>query len=151
MAAYFYSFKIITKIGHIKVLAIGLLCNVLRFIYISFITWPWLVLPFEFVQGLQHFPCIFYRKTNISFCRHHSCRRLGRLLLLYRPQHRRRIASVSAELFARTPSWFRPVLRRCFWRNVDQNLRHRSRLPHLRVGLCRIPAPLYSCQLLQSQ
>lgn len=53
MAAFFYSFKIISKIGHIKVLALGLLCNVIRFIYISFITWPWLVLPFEFVQGMQ--------------------------------------------------------------------------------------------------
>ena len=52
MAAYFYSFKIIAKIGHIKVLALGLLCNVIRFIYISFITWPWLILPFEFVQGI---------------------------------------------------------------------------------------------------
>jgi hypothetical protein len=29
----------------------GLLGNVIRFIYISFITWPWLVLPFEFLQG----------------------------------------------------------------------------------------------------
>jgi hypothetical protein len=55
MAAYFYSFKIINKIGHIKVLALGLLCNVIRFIYISFITWPWLVLPFEFVQGTKLF------------------------------------------------------------------------------------------------
>ena len=34
-----------------QVLAVGLLCNVLRFLYISLITWPWLVLPFEFVQG----------------------------------------------------------------------------------------------------
>merc|ERR1712012_97895 len=54
MAAYFYSFKIISKFGHIKVLALGLLCNVIRFIYISFITWPWLILPFEFVQGITH-------------------------------------------------------------------------------------------------
>ena len=51
MVAYFYSFKIISKFGHIKILALGLLCNVIRFIYISFITWPWLILPFEFVQG----------------------------------------------------------------------------------------------------
>lgn len=62
MAAYFYSFKIITKIGHIKVLALGLLCNVLRFIYISFITWPWLVLPFEFVQGKNQVKNRFPRK-----------------------------------------------------------------------------------------
>lgn len=54
MAAYFYSFKIINKVGHVKVLAAGLLCNVLRFLYISFISWPWLVLPFEFVQGITH-------------------------------------------------------------------------------------------------
>ena len=61
MAAYFYSFKIIAKIGHIKVLALGLLCNVIRFIYISFITWPWLILPFEFVQGIP----IVKRNKNI--------------------------------------------------------------------------------------
>ncbi|XP_040571218.1 major facilitator superfamily domain-containing protein 6 isoform X2 [Lepeophtheirus salmonis] len=52
--AYFYSFKIISKIGHVKVLAFGLLCNVLRFLYVSFITWPWLILPFEFIQGVTH-------------------------------------------------------------------------------------------------
>ena len=33
---------------------VGLLGNVIRFIYISFITWPWLVLPFEFLQGITH-------------------------------------------------------------------------------------------------
>ncbi len=54
VAAYFFSFKLISKVGHIKVLAAGLLCNCLRFVYISFITWPWLVLPFEFVQGITH-------------------------------------------------------------------------------------------------
>ncbi|TRY69318.1 hypothetical protein TCAL_14242 [Tigriopus californicus] len=54
MAAFFYSFKIINKFGHIKVLAAGLLCSCIRFLYISFITWPWLVLPFEFVQGITH-------------------------------------------------------------------------------------------------
>lgn len=54
MAAYFYSWKLINRMGHIKVLAAGLLCNCVRFIYISFITWPWLILPFEFVQGITH-------------------------------------------------------------------------------------------------
>jgi hypothetical protein len=54
MGAYFYSFKIISQYGHVKVLIAGLFCNVLRFIYISFITWPWLVLPFEFLQGITH-------------------------------------------------------------------------------------------------
>lgn len=54
MGAYFYSFKIINKYGHVKVLIAGLAGNVIRFIYISFITWPWLVLPFEFLQGITH-------------------------------------------------------------------------------------------------
>jgi len=54
MGAYFYSFKFITKYGHVKVLIAGLAGNLLRFIYISFITWPWLVLPFEFLQGITH-------------------------------------------------------------------------------------------------
>lgn len=54
MGAYFYSFKIISQYGHVKVLMAGLLGNVVRFIYISFITWPWLVLPFEFLQGITH-------------------------------------------------------------------------------------------------
>lgn len=53
MCAFFLVTKVIGKIGHVKVLAFGLLCNCLRFLYISFITWPWLVLPFEFVQGKQ--------------------------------------------------------------------------------------------------
>ena len=34
-----------------QVLIAGLLGNLIRFLYISFITWPWLVLPFEFLQG----------------------------------------------------------------------------------------------------
>lgn len=37
--------------GHVKVLYAGLVGNVLRFMYISWLTNPWWVLPFEFVQG----------------------------------------------------------------------------------------------------
>ena len=36
---------------YLQVLIAGLLGNLIRFLYISFITWPWLVLPFEFLQG----------------------------------------------------------------------------------------------------
>nr|VZI46822.1 unnamed protein product [Spirometra erinaceieuropaei] len=43
-----------TKVRHIKVLYLGLLINVLRFLYISWIGNPWWVLPFEFVHGLTH-------------------------------------------------------------------------------------------------
>ncbi|CAK9807696.1 Major facilitator superfamily domain-containing protein 6 [Anthophora quadrimaculata] len=52
--AYFFSFKLIRQIGHVKVLCMGLGGNVLRFLYISWLTTPWWVLPFEFIQGITH-------------------------------------------------------------------------------------------------
>ncbi|KAG7190592.1 hypothetical protein KM043_006682 [Ampulex compressa] len=52
--AYFFSFKLIRQIGHVKVLCLGLGGNVLRFLYISWLTKPWWVLPFEFIQGITH-------------------------------------------------------------------------------------------------
>ncbi|XP_016909766.2 major facilitator superfamily domain-containing protein 6 isoform X1 [Apis cerana] len=52
--AYFFSFKLIRQIGHVKVLCMGLGGNVLRFLYISWLTIPWWVLPFEFIQGITH-------------------------------------------------------------------------------------------------
>ncbi|XP_031825774.1 major facilitator superfamily domain-containing protein 6 jef isoform X2 [Nomia melanderi] len=52
--AYFSSFKLIRQIGHVKVLCMGLAGNVLRFLYISWLTKPWWVLPFEFIQGITH-------------------------------------------------------------------------------------------------
>jgi MFS family permease len=55
--AYFFSSQFITQLGHVKVLCVGLLCNVLRFLYISVLKNPWWVLPFEFVQGITHAAC----------------------------------------------------------------------------------------------
>ncbi|XP_076678331.1 major facilitator superfamily domain-containing protein 6 jef isoform X3 [Andrena cerasifolii] len=52
--AYFFSFKLIRQLGHVKVLCMGLGGNVLRFLYISWLTTPWWVLPFEFIQGITH-------------------------------------------------------------------------------------------------
>ncbi|XP_071451914.1 major facilitator superfamily domain-containing protein 6 isoform X3 [Hetaerina americana] len=52
--AYFFSFRLITQIGHVKVLCLGLVGNVLRFLYISWLKNPWWVLPFEFMQGITH-------------------------------------------------------------------------------------------------
>ncbi|XP_072932395.1 major facilitator superfamily domain-containing protein 6 [Epargyreus clarus] len=52
--AYFFSFKLITQMGHVKVLCLGLAGNVLRFLYIAWLADPWWVLPFEFVQGVTH-------------------------------------------------------------------------------------------------
>ncbi|CAG5116635.1 unnamed protein product, partial [Candidula unifasciata] len=52
--AYFLTGSFISKYGHVKVLYAGLAGNVARFMYISLLTNPWWVLPFEFVQGLTH-------------------------------------------------------------------------------------------------
>ncbi|XP_037952938.1 major facilitator superfamily domain-containing protein 6-like [Teleopsis dalmanni] len=52
--AYFFSFRLIQQVGHIKVLCLGLMANVLRFLYISYTTNPWMVLPFELMQGITH-------------------------------------------------------------------------------------------------
>uniref|UniRef100_A0A1A9WHX7 Major facilitator superfamily associated domain-containing protein n=1 Tax=Glossina brevipalpis TaxID=37001 RepID=A0A1A9WHX7_9MUSC len=52
--AYFFSFRLITQIGHVKVLCLGLIGNVVRFLYISYLTNPWMVLPFELMQGITH-------------------------------------------------------------------------------------------------
>ncbi|GAB1606717.1 major facilitator superfamily domain-containing protein 6 [Argonauta hians] len=54
LLAYFLSVKFISKFGHVKVLYAGLLGNVIRFLYISLLSSPWWVLPFEFIQGLTH-------------------------------------------------------------------------------------------------
>lgn len=37
--------------GHLNIIYAGLVGNVARFIYISYLENPWWVLPFEFVQG----------------------------------------------------------------------------------------------------
>ncbi|KAF4517176.1 hypothetical protein B566_EDAN005608 [Ephemera danica] len=52
--AYFFSFRLIRQMGHVKVLCVGLVGNVFRFLYISWLKNPWWVLPFEFMQGITH-------------------------------------------------------------------------------------------------
>ncbi|WAR10546.1 MFSD6-like protein [Mya arenaria] len=54
LLAYFLCSRFIATFGHIKVLYMGLVGNIVRFIYISCLTSPWMVLPFELVQGLTH-------------------------------------------------------------------------------------------------
>ncbi|CAF3800809.1 unnamed protein product [Adineta steineri] len=54
LLAYFFLRELIQRFGHIKILYLGLLGNFVRFVYISLITNPWWVLPFEFIQGLTH-------------------------------------------------------------------------------------------------
>ncbi|KAL3313499.1 Major facilitator superfamily domain-containing protein 6 [Cichlidogyrus casuarinus] len=54
IAAYYFSKPILDKIGHMKMLYAGLLANVFRFMWVSWINNPWWILPFEFLQGLTH-------------------------------------------------------------------------------------------------
>ena len=41
--------------GHVTVLYLGLIGNVIRFLYISYIRNAWVVLPIEFLQGMIFF------------------------------------------------------------------------------------------------
>ncbi|VDK78125.1 unnamed protein product [Onchocerca ochengi] len=52
IAAHFYCFQLINKFGHIKLINICLLANVIRFFIISLLTNPWMVLPLQALQGL---------------------------------------------------------------------------------------------------
>ncbi|KAH9509770.1 Major facilitator super domain-containing protein 6 [Bulinus truncatus] len=52
--AYFMTGNLILKFGHVRILYAGMVGNIARFFYISFLSNPWWVLPFEFVQGLTH-------------------------------------------------------------------------------------------------
>ncbi|KAF5888533.1 major facilitator superfamily domain-containing protein 6-A-like, partial [Clarias magur] len=54
LAAYFTSHKLIELVGHIRVLYIGLACNTARYLYISYLTNAWTVLPMEVLQGVTH-------------------------------------------------------------------------------------------------
>ncbi|CAF3834765.1 unnamed protein product [Rotaria magnacalcarata] len=66
--AYFFLYELIHRFGHIKILYMGLLGNFIRFVYISMITNPWWVLPFEFIQGvLQGFHFGFGRGCGALF------------------------------------------------------------------------------------
>uniref|UniRef100_A0A667WPR4 Major facilitator superfamily domain containing 6a n=1 Tax=Myripristis murdjan TaxID=586833 RepID=A0A667WPR4_9TELE len=54
LAAYFTSHKFIELVGHIRVLYVGLACNTARYLYISYLTNAWIVLPMEVLQGVTH-------------------------------------------------------------------------------------------------
>lgn len=64
--AYFFSFRLIRQIGHVKVLCLGLMVNTLRFLYISWVTNPWWVLPFEFMQ-VKNYDYFTSNITNYTF------------------------------------------------------------------------------------
>ncbi|VDL75744.1 unnamed protein product [Nippostrongylus brasiliensis] len=51
IVAYFFTFQIINKFGHVRVMYICLGVNVLRFLILSWLDNPWLVLPLQVLQG----------------------------------------------------------------------------------------------------
>jgi hypothetical protein len=54
LAAYFFVHQIVRKYGHLKIFYVGLFGNAIRFIYVSILTEPYWILPFEFIQGITH-------------------------------------------------------------------------------------------------
>lgn len=48
---FFYTFKIINKYGYIKIMYACLGANVIRFLLISWLSNPWMVLPLQVLQG----------------------------------------------------------------------------------------------------
>ncbi|CAI2348949.1 unnamed protein product [Caenorhabditis sp. 36 PRJEB53466] len=48
---YFYVFKIINKYGHVRVMYLCLAVNVFRFLALSVLDNPWMVLPLQVLQG----------------------------------------------------------------------------------------------------
>uniref|UniRef100_A0A7E4VKI2 MFS_1_like domain-containing protein n=1 Tax=Panagrellus redivivus TaxID=6233 RepID=A0A7E4VKI2_PANRE len=51
IAAFFYTFKIINKLGYVKTMYACLGVNVVRFLLISWLTNPWMILPLQALQG----------------------------------------------------------------------------------------------------
>ncbi|VDO03431.1 unnamed protein product [Rodentolepis nana] len=54
IVTYYFSKPAIERFGHFKILYLGLLVNVFRFLYVSWIGNPWWALPFEFVHGITN-------------------------------------------------------------------------------------------------
>ncbi|VDM66320.1 unnamed protein product [Strongylus vulgaris] len=52
ITAYFFTFQIINKFGHVKVMYICLAVNVVRFLILSWLDNPWMVVPLQILQGL---------------------------------------------------------------------------------------------------
>ncbi|VDD88283.1 unnamed protein product [Enterobius vermicularis] len=52
IAAYFYCYEFINKFGHLKLMYVCLAANIFRFLIISLLTNPWMVLPLQAIQGV---------------------------------------------------------------------------------------------------
>lgn len=51
---YFLIERLLHKVGHVQVLYTGLLVNFVRFICISYLVNPWLIIPLDILQGFSH-------------------------------------------------------------------------------------------------
>jgi predicted MFS family arabinose efflux permease len=51
------NFHIVQNQSFNQVLSVGLGCNVIRFLYVAFLSNPYYALPFELVQGITHAAC----------------------------------------------------------------------------------------------
>ncbi|KAK0417086.1 hypothetical protein QR680_012826 [Steinernema hermaphroditum] len=51
IAAFFYTFQVINKFGHTRVMYMCLGANIVRFLVISWLSNPWMVLPLQVMQG----------------------------------------------------------------------------------------------------
>uniref|UniRef100_A0A158PCI4 MFS domain-containing protein n=1 Tax=Angiostrongylus cantonensis TaxID=6313 RepID=A0A158PCI4_ANGCA len=51
IVAYFFTFQVINKYGHVKVMYICLGVNVCRFVILSWLDNPWMVVPLQVLQG----------------------------------------------------------------------------------------------------
>ncbi|XP_033098101.1 major facilitator superfamily domain-containing protein 6-like [Anneissia japonica] len=54
VVAYFFSSQIIELLGHTKSMCLALLCYVVRLLSTSLLHNPWIILPFEALQGITH-------------------------------------------------------------------------------------------------
>ncbi|KAK3736142.1 hypothetical protein QZH41_015531, partial [Actinostola sp. cb2023] len=52
VSVYFLSSKLISRIGHIRVLYLGLLCYSIRLFFYAYVKRPWYVLPIEALSGI---------------------------------------------------------------------------------------------------
>ncbi|VDK60983.1 unnamed protein product [Anisakis simplex] len=66
IAAYFFCFRFINHFGHSKIMYFCLAANVFRFLFISLLTNPWMVLPLQALQGITLATCWASASSYIS-------------------------------------------------------------------------------------
>lgn len=119
----------------LQVLCLGLIGNILRFLYISYLTNPWYVLPFEFMQGITHAAvwaaCCSYISHNTPPHLRSSAQGVlqglhhGKQRIFFYPTVFLSIRRINCWFFIRFGSW----MWRCNWRFLCSLLRNNDHLP----------------------